>query len=56
MQQAVYVGDTQGDYLAATEAGLPFIHAKTGYGTVEAEAPYITELAELPEVAAKFFK
>jgi len=56
LQQAVYVGDTQGDYLAATEAGLPFIHAKTGYGTVEAEAPYITELAELPEVAAKFFK
>lgn len=56
LQQAVYVGDTQGDYLAATEAGLPFIHAKTGYGTVEAEVPRITALAELPEAAAELFK
>lgn len=53
LQQAVYVGDTQGDYLATTEAGLPFIHAKTGYGTVEAEVPYITALPELPEVVAE---
>lgn len=56
LQQAVYVGDTQGDYLAAAEAGLPFIHAKTGYGTVEADVPYITALAELPETAAELFK
>ena len=56
LQQAVYVGDTQGDYLAATEAGLPFIHAKTGYGIVEADVPYITALAELPEALAELFK
>ncbi len=48
---AVYVGDTQGDYLAATEAGLAFIHARTGYGEVEADVPYIENLSQLPEVA-----
>ena len=41
LNAAVYVGDTQGDYLAAAKAGLSFIHARTGYGAVEAEAPYI---------------
>ncbi len=51
---AVYVGDTQGDYLAAVKAGLPFIHARTGYGTVEAEVPYIEKLPQLPEVADKY--
>lgn len=56
LQQAVYVGDTQGDYLAATKAGLPFIHAKTGYGVVEAEVPYIEELPQLPQVAEEFFR
>lgn len=55
LEQAVYVGDTQGDYLAAKEAGVPFIHAKTGYGTIEAQVPYITELPELPKEAEKFF-
>lgn len=56
LDYAVYVGDTQGDYLAATEAGLPFIHAKTGYGTVEAQAPFIEKLSQLPEVAEAVFR
>lgn len=56
LDQAVYVGDTQGDYMAATEAGLPFIHARTGYGTVEAETPYITKLEELPGRLETFFR
>lgn len=49
LEQALYVGDTQGDYEAAVEAGLPFIHARTGYGTVSALVPYVTTLSELPE-------
>ena len=53
LEQAVYVGDTQGDYEAAMFAGLPFIHAKTGYGTVEAEVPFVEKFAELPGVVAK---
>lgn len=50
LQRAVYVGDTQGDYLSAKESGLPFIHARTGYGTVEAEVPFINKLPELPQM------
>ncbi len=50
LDKAVYVGDTQGDYLSAKEAGLPFIHARTGYGTVEAEVPFIRKFPELPEM------
>ena len=53
--QALYLGDTQGDYLAATEAGVPFVHARTGYGVVEAEVPFITELRQLPELASSIF-
>lgn len=55
LEQAVYVGDTQGDYLAATEAGIDFIHARTGYGAVEAEVKFITRLPELPELLRTYF-
>ncbi len=55
LDQALYVGDIQGDYLAAAQAGLPFIHARMGYGTVEAEVPYITALPQLPQAARRIF-
>lgn len=55
LEQAVYVGDTQGDYLASVEAGIPFIHARTGYGKVEAQVPYIEKLLELPKAANMMF-
>ena len=54
LNSAVYVGDTQGDYLAAAKAGMSFTHARTGYGAVEAEAPYIEKLSQLPEAAEKY--
>lgn len=50
LDKAVYIGDTQGDYDAAREAGLPFIHARTGYGRVQGDVPYITELSEVLQV------
>lgn len=56
LDKAVYVGDTQGDYNATMEAGLPFIHARTGYGAVEAEVPYITELPQLPKVVEEILQ
>lgn len=56
LEQALYVGDTQGDYDAAMEAGLPFIHARTGYGTVNVPVPYITKLSELPEKIAELLE
>lgn len=55
LERAVYVGDTQGDYLASVKAGMPFIHAKTGYGVVEVQVPFVEKLPELPQVAEKIF-
>ncbi len=56
LDRAVYVGDTQGDYEATMQAGLPFIHARTGYGTVAANVPFITELSQLPEKVKEFLE
>jgi len=49
LDRAVYVGDTQGDYNSTREAGLSFIHARYGFGTVSETVPYIDSLRELPE-------
>jgi phosphoglycolate phosphatase len=35
LDDVVYVGDTQGDYEATVYAGIPFIFAKYGFGSVE---------------------
>lgn len=54
----VYVGDTQGDADSAKEAGIPFILADYGFGSVE-EGDYIAmveDIRELPEVLAGFAK
>ena len=40
LKDAVYVGDTQGDYEATAAAGIPFIFAKYGFGNVE--KPFLT--------------
>lgn len=55
LDAAVYVGDTQGDLKAASFAGIPFIHARTGYGQVEEEVPCIESLPELPGMLSDFF-
>lgn len=56
LDKAVYVGDTQGDYEATMQAGLPFVHARTGYGTVDADVMFIRELPELPEKVAEILE
>lgn len=33
----VYVGDTEGDFLACREAGVPFIHAAYGFGCITSD-------------------
>lgn len=53
LDQAVYVGDTLGDYNSTREAGLPFIHARYGFGKVDESVPYINGLRELPEMVKK---
>ena len=55
-EDAVYVGDIQGDYDASREAGVKFIHAAYGFGTISEEVPYIREFAELPGVLKEVFK
>ena len=39
MDDAVYVGDIQGDYDASMDAGVKFIHAAYGFGTIEDKVP-----------------
>lgn len=45
LKNAVYVGDTMGDYRAVKEAGLPFIFASYGFG----EVPEPDEIIQRPE-------
>ena len=47
---ACYVGDIQSDYDATVKAGFPFIHARYGFGTINAEVPYIDSFSELTKV------
>ena len=49
-EEAVYVGDTMGDYEAAEEAGIEFIHASYGFGSVPDGTAAIKSLPELKEI------
>lgn len=53
MTDAVYVGDIQGDYDAAAAAGLNFIHAAYGFGTIAHKTPVIHCFKELPTVVKR---
>jgi phosphoglycolate phosphatase len=47
----VYVGDTMGDYSAATKAGVPFIFAAYGFGEVnEDQVATIQQFSELQDI------
>ena len=46
-QETVYVGDTQGDYEATVEAGVPFIFADYGFGEVSRAEQRISHFEEL---------
>mgnify|MGYP000319462390 CR=1 FL=1 len=48
LTNAVYVGDTNGDALAAASAGISFIHAAYGYGRPERAGLAVKGLSELP--------
>ena len=50
LTEACYVGDIQSDYDATVKAGFPFIHAKYGFGTINAEVPFINSFGELIQV------
>lgn len=50
LTDSVYVGDIQGDYEASKVAGVRFIHAAYGFGSIDEVVPVIYHLQELPEV------
>ncbi len=50
LEKAVYVGDIQGDHDATMAAGLPFIHAAYGFGTIAQEVPKIDSFKDLTTV------
>ncbi|MEG2058491.1 MAG: HAD family hydrolase [Lachnospiraceae bacterium] len=45
--EAIYIGDTQGDYQAAKEAGVKFIHAAYGFGKVPEAEESVGSIEEL---------
>ena len=44
----VYIGDTQGDYEATVEAGVPFIWAAFGFGNPQGYAARLDDFRQLP--------
>lgn len=52
LDQYLYLGDTQGDLDACREAGVPFLFAAYGFGSVDASIPRIEALDDLPEYLA----
>lgn len=53
LKQPVYVGDTQGDYDAATAAGVPFIHAAYGFGRIDHPVPRVDTFADIPAAVGR---
>lgn len=49
----IYIGDTNGDYLSTKAAGGLFIHAAYGFGSVEENTLKIYDLSELPALIEK---
>ena len=50
LEKAYYIGDIQGDYDAAMKAGIDFIHAAYGFGTINATVPELEKFSALPEL------
>ncbi len=52
LQNPVYVGDTDGDREACEEAGVPFIHASYGFGSVNKDnaAAVISSFSEIKDI------
>lgn len=47
IEHCAYIGDTQGDYEATVEAGIPFIWAAYGFGTPDGYARKIDSIDQL---------
>jgi len=47
IEDAVYIGDTQGDYEATVEAGVPFIWCTFGFGTPDGYVAKVDSFSQL---------
>ncbi|MFA6755550.1 MAG: HAD hydrolase-like protein [Bacilli bacterium] len=52
----IYVGDTLKDKTESEKAGVKFIHAAYGFGTIKDDKNYINSISELPNIIEKIFK
>ncbi len=50
LREAVYIGDTRGDQLAAEAAGIPFIFVTYGFGEAKEPVTKINDITQLLEV------
>lgn len=55
IDRAIYIGDTQGDYNAAMQAGVDFVLASYGFGDAPEARWKISSLYELPALAEMIF-
>jgi len=54
LKNAVFVGDTEGDELAARKASCSFIHAAYGFGTAKAPDAVLRSFSDLPAILTAF--
>jgi phosphoglycolate phosphatase len=50
LKSAVYVGDTASDAQSAIDAGIPFVYAAYGFGSVDTWDYKINAIKELPQI------
>ena len=50
MTEAVYIGDTQGDYEATLVAEIPFIWAAYGFGNPTGYVARVEDIRQLPQI------
>ena len=56
LTKACYVGDIQSDYDSTVKAGLPFIHAAYGFGTIDAKVVHIDKFSDLTKAVKEVLK
>lgn len=55
LTDAVYVGDIEGDYEASQAAGVRFIHAAYGFGSIEEPVTAVQEFKQLVQAVEKIW-
>lgn len=56
LEKAVYVGDTERDLSSARFAGIPFIHARYGFGQIKEIVPYVDNVPQILERVKQIIK